>query len=324
MTPQSPALKPRPAPAAIDIVRNFNRFYTRQLGLLDRSLLGSEFTLTEARVLYELASRGDITATEIARDLGMDLGYLSRLLAKFERRRYIRRTRSPADARQSLLQLTTKGRAVFDPLNRAAADQIAAMIDPMTLDRRRDLLAAMQSVERLLQPAQERPERPERPEREPYILRPLRIGDIGWITHRQGVLYAQEYGWDGTYEALVAEILAGFVKNFDADSEYGWVAERDREIVGSVFLVRASASLAKLRLLYVEPSGRGLGIGGRLVQECIEFARAKGYATLTLWTNDVLASARRIYQAAGFRLTKEEHHQSFGKELVGQTWDLAL
>ena len=318
MTPQSPTSKPRPAAEAIDIVRNFNRFYTRQLGLLGRSLLGSEFTLTEARVLYELARRGDITATEIARDLGIDLGYLSRLLAKFERRRYIERTRSAGDARQSLVQLTKKGRAAFDPLNRAATDQIAAMIDPMTPDRRRELLAAMQSVECLLQPGHERPER------EPYILRPLRIGDIGWITHRQGVLYAQEYGWDGTYEALVAEILAGIVKNFDADSEYGWVAERDREIVGSVFLVRASASLAKLRLLYVEPSARGLGIGGRLVQECIEFARAKGYATLTLWTNDVLASARRIYQAAGFRLTKEEHHHSFGKDLVGQTWDLAL
>jgi DNA-binding MarR family transcriptional regulator/GNAT superfamily N-acetyltransferase len=318
MTPQSPALKQSPASHAIDIVRDFNRFYTGQLGLLDRGLLGSEFTLTEARVLYELASRDDITATEIARELGIDLGYLSRLLAKFERRRFIKRTRSPVDARQSSLQLTKKGRAAFDPLDRAAADQIAAMIDPMTLERRRELLASMQSVQRLLRSPSEQFER------EPYVIRPLRIGDIGWITHRQGVLYAQEYGWDGTYEALVAEILAGFIKNFDSNSESGWVAERDHEIVGSVFLVRASISVAKLRLLYVEPSARGFGIGGRLVQECIEFARAKGYSTLTLWTNDVLVSARRIYEAAGFRLTQEERHHSFGKDLVGQTWDLAL
>jgi GNAT superfamily N-acetyltransferase len=176
----------------------------------------------------------------------------------------------------------------------------------------------MQGVQRQLQPTDARLER------EPYIIRPLRIGDIGWITHRQGVLYSQEYGWDRTYEALVAEILAGFVKNFDASSEYAWVAERYREIVGSVFLVRASTSLAKLRLLYVEPSARGFGIGRRLVQDCIEFARAKGYSTLTLWTNDVLVSARRIYEAAGFRLAKEERHHSFGKDLVGQTWELGL
>jgi DNA-binding MarR family transcriptional regulator/N-acetylglutamate synthase-like GNAT family acetyltransferase len=315
---QAPASKPRPASEAIDIVRDFNRFYTRQLGLLDRGLLGSEFTLTEARVLYELANRDDITATEIARELGIDLGYLSRLLAKFERRRYIKRTRSPVDARQSSLHLTSKGRAAFDPLNRAAADQIAAMIDPMTLERRCELLAAMQNVQRLLQPTDGQLES------EPYVIRPLRTGDIGWITHRQGVLYAQEYGWDATYEALVAEILAGFVKNFDSNFEYGWIAERDHEIVGSVFLVRASTTLAKLRLLYVEPSTRGLGIGRRLVQECVEFARAKGYSTLTLWTNDVLVSARRIYQAAGFRLTQEERHHSFGKDLVGQTWELGL
>lgn len=318
MKAHSPVPAAHPAAEAIDIVRGFNRFYTRQLGLLDRGLLGSEFTLTEARVLYELANRDDITATEIARELGLDLGYLSRVLGKFGRRDYVKRTRSPVDARQSSLQLTQKGRAAFDPLNRAAISQIVAMIDPMTLEQRIEMLGAMRSVQTLLQPANEQPKRG------PCAIRPLRIGDIGWITHRQGVLYAQEYGWDGTYEALVAEILAGFVKNFDPNSEYGWVAERDHDIVGSVFLVRASSSLAKLRLLYVEPSVRGLGIGRRLVHECIEFARAKGYKTLTLWTNDVLVSARRIYEAAGFRLTKEERHHSFGKDLVGQTWDLAL
>jgi DNA-binding MarR family transcriptional regulator/GNAT superfamily N-acetyltransferase len=304
--------------AAIDLVRGFNRFYTRQLGLLDEGLLGSEFTLTESRVLYELANRHALTATEIARELGIDLGYLSRVLKRFERKRYIKRTRSPADARQSRLELTRKGLAVFDPLNRAARAQIAAMIDPMSPEQRRELLASMGSVQSLIAPGAGPHER------EGCVLRPLRIGDLGWIAHRQGILYAQEYGWDGSYEALAAEILAGFVKNFDPDSEASWIAEQGGTIVGSVFLVRGSESSAKLRLLYVEPAARGAGLGRRLVQQCIEFARAKRYATLMLWTNDVLASARRIYESAGFRLVKEERHHSFGKELVGQTWELTL
>jgi DNA-binding MarR family transcriptional regulator/GNAT superfamily N-acetyltransferase len=315
MTPPADA---RSAGEAVDIIRSFNRRYTRQLGLLDKGLLGSEFTLTEARVLYELANCGDTTATQIAGELGLDLGYMSRLIKKFGRRRYIQRKRSPVDARQSRLQLTERGRAVFDPLDRAARLQVAEMIAPMTPEERSLLLSAMQSVQRLLEAGSEECRR------EPYVIRPLKVGDIGWITHRQGILYSQEYGWDATYEALVAEILAGFVKNFDSTSEHGWVAERAGAISGSVFLVRASADLAKLRLLYVEPTARGLGLGMRLVQECIDFARMKGYKTLTLWTNDVLVSARRIYQAAGFQLIKEERHHSFGKDLVGQTWDLAL
>ena len=316
--PQELAVAESAAGEAIDRIRGFNRLYTRQLGLLDQGLLGSEFTLTEARVLYELANHGETTATEIARELGIDLGYLSRLIKKFDRRRYIKRTRSPTDARQSRLRLTEKGRTVFDPLDRAARSQIAAMIGPMTREQRGELVAAMQRIRRLLRPE------PEPRGREAYGIRPLEVGDIGWITHRQGLLYAQEYGWDGTYEALVAEILAGFVKHFDPHGENAWVAERDDAIVGSVFLVRASDSVAKLRLLYVEPAARGMGVGRRLVHECIEFARAKGYRTLTLWTNDVLASARRIYEAAGFQLMREERHHSFGKDLNGQTWDLAL
>ena len=308
----------RPAGEAIDVIRSFNRRYTRQLGLLDSGLLGSEFTLTEVRVLYELANCEDSTATQIAGELGLDLGYMSRLLKKFGRRRYIKRKRSSVDARQSRLQLTERGRAAFEPLDRAAKLQIAEMIAPMTPEQRSLLVSSMQSVQRLLQAA------PAESVREPYAIRPLKVGDIGWITHRQGILYSQEYGWDATYEALVAEILAGFVKNFDSKLERGWVAERAGGIIGSVFLVRASADLAKLRLLYVEPAARGLGVGRRLVQECIDFARMQGYNTLTLWTNDVLVSARRIYQAAGFRLTKEERHHSFGKDLVGQTWDLVL
>jgi DNA-binding MarR family transcriptional regulator/GNAT superfamily N-acetyltransferase len=318
-----PSATARSAGEAIDIIRSFNRRYTRQLGLLDRGLLGSEFTLTEARVLYELANGDDSTATEIARELGIDLGYLSRLLKKFGRRRYIKRERSPVDARQSRLQLTERGRAVFDPLDRAARHQIAEMLAPMTLEQRSLLLSAMQGIQRLLEAGSEGSQR-EQSRREPYVIRPLKVGDIGWITHRQGILYSQEYGWDASYEALVSEILGGFVKNLDAAAERGWVAERDGGIIGSVFLVRASADLAKLRLLYVEPTARGLGLGKRLVEECIDFARMRGYKTLTLWTNDVLVSARRIYQAAGFRLTREERHHSFGKDLVGQTWDLAL
>jgi DNA-binding MarR family transcriptional regulator/GNAT superfamily N-acetyltransferase len=320
MTPPADA---RSAGEAVDIIRSFNRRYTRQLGLLDKGLLGSEFTLTEARVLYELANSDEATATEIARELGIDLGYLSRLLKKFGRRRYIKRERSPVDARQSRLQLTERGRAVFDPLDRAARHQIAEMLAPMTLEQRSLLLSAMQSIHRLLEAGSEESQR-EQSRREPYVIRPLKVGDVGWITHRQGILYSQEYGWDASYEALVAEILAGFVKNLDAAVERGWVAERDGGIIGSVFLVRGSAELAKLRLLYVEPTARGLGLGKRLVEECIDFARMKGYRTVTLWTNDVLVSARRIYQAAGFRLTREERHHSFGKDLVGQTWDLAL
>jgi len=308
----------RPTGEAIDIIRGFNRRYTRQLGLLDNGLLGSEFTLTEARVLYELANGEDSTATQIAGELGLDLGYMSRLIKKFARRRYIKRTRSPVDARQSRLQLTGRGRDVFEPLDRAARHQIAEMIAPLAPEQRSELLSAMRSVQRLLEVGST-----ETP-REPYGIRPLEVGDIGWITHRQGILYSREYGWDATYEALVAEILAGFVRNYDATLERGWVAEREGGIIGSVFLVRASADLAKLRLLYVEPTARGLGLGRRLVQECIEFARLKGYKTLTLWTNDVLVSARRIYQAAGFQLAQEERHHSFGKDLVGQTWDLAL
>lgn len=316
MAPEEPSNKL--ACEAIDTIRGFNRFYTRQLGLLDRGLLGSKFTLTESRILYELAQRGDCTATDIARDIGIDLGYLSRLLAKLERRRDIKRTRSRVDARQSRVQLTLKGRAAFDSLNQAAKDQVAAMIDPLTVAQRDTLLSAMQSVLRVLE------RESGRDDAEPYSIRPMRIGDIGWITHRQGVLYAQEYGWDGTYEALVAEILAGFVKTYDPDAEQGWIAQRGGQIVGSVFVVRDSVSVAKLRLLYVEPAARGLGIGARLVHECIAFARAKGYRKLTLWTNSVLVSARRIYEATGFELTKEEPHHSFGKDLIGQTWELAL
>lgn len=306
---------PRVPASATRAVRAFNRFYTRHLGLLDRVLPGSRFSLAEARVLFELATRKSATATEIGRELGIDAGYLSRILGAFERRGYLRRVRSERDGREWRMHLTAAGKAAFAPLNRASEQQVAALLRPLPEAERTALLGALQTVERVFGVS---------PTPGPVVLRDLRVGDVGWITHRQGRLYADEYGWDGRFEALVAEILAAFVRDFDPASECAWIAERDGAIVGSVFLVRASASVAKLRLLYVEASARGTGTGRRLVEECIAFARAKGYSTLTLWTNDVLSAARRIYETCGFRLVAEERHSSFGKELVGQTWELAL
>ena len=306
----------RSAPKVVADVRQFNRFYTRYLGLLDRQLLDSPFTLTEVRVLYELARRESTTASAIAADLALDLGYLSRILKAFERHRYIKRERSSTDTRQYHLKLTRLGRQRFLPLDKAARIQIERLIEPLPAAGREQLVESMHSIRSLLTDRTV--------VARAYQLRSLRPGDIGWITHRQALLYQQEYGWDIGYEALVAEILGGFVKSFDAASERAWIAEHDQKILGSVFLVRASEKIAKLRLLYVEPSVRGLGIGRRLVDECIAFACSKGYETLTLWTNDVLISARKIYQAAGFRLMRAERHHSFGKDLTGQTWDLAL
>lgn len=304
------------APAGtIALIRDFNRFYTRQVGVLNQRLLNSPLTLTEGRVLYELAQRTSCTATEIASELSLDLGYLSRLLSKLERQHLVKRGRAKHDARRQPLSLTEEGRFLFEKLNRASSEAVVTLIEKLSPARVDELLCAMRTVRRLLSPATAQAG---------YLLRPLRVGDIGWIVHRQGVLYAEEYGWDATYEALVAEILSHFVKHFDPGAENAWVAERDGAVVGSIFLVKESARVAKLRLLYVEPTARGLGIGGRLVRECVADARKKGYETLALWTNGVLASARRIYQAAGFRLLREERHHSFGRDLVGQNWELTL
>ena len=300
----------------IESIRAFNRFYTRQIGVLEEGWLQSEFTLTESRVLYELAHRDRPTASEIGRALGLDAGYLSRILAKCQRRKLVRRSASKTDERAAHLELTAAGRRAFAPLEARAREHITGLLERVD---RRDvgaLTAAMGLVQRVLG----------RSERvgEPYRLRELQTGDIGWIVHRQALLYQREYGWDQSYEALVAEILSGFVKNFDARRERSWIAEREGQVIGSIFLMRASDDVAKLRLLYVEPSARGFGLGKRLVEVCIQFARDRRYKTLTLWTNDCLTAARKLYQAAGFQLVKQEEHHSFGKDLVGQTWELEL
>jgi DNA-binding MarR family transcriptional regulator/GNAT superfamily N-acetyltransferase len=304
----------RPDAGTIAAIRDFNRLYTRQLGLLNQGFMGSQLTLTEARVLYELAKRADVTASEVAADLQLDVAYLSRILGKFRRRGWLSRRASDSDSRRQHLRLTASGRAAFRPLDGEAKQQIAEMIGPMTAADRAALLAALGEVRRAVAPAGEMQ----------TTIRGLKIGDIGWITHRQGLLYAEEYGWDVTYEGLVAKILSDFVADYDERRAGAWIAERDGVILGSVFLVEASPTVGQLRLLYVEPRARGMGVGRTLVQACIDGARARGYRKLKLWTNDVLVSARRIYEAAGFRLTGEESHQSFGKKLTGQMWELRL
>jgi DNA-binding MarR family transcriptional regulator/GNAT superfamily N-acetyltransferase len=307
---------PRPCETKIDAVRRFNRFYTRQIGVLHESLLGSSFTLTQARLLYELAQRGTGTAAELGRELGLDSGYLSRLLRSFEQRRLIERRPCESDGRQTLLSLTAAGKRAFAPLDKRSGAEVAGMLGGLAEPEQKRLVGAMATIEQLLEGGAER--------QAPYLLRPHRPGDIGWVIHRHGVLYAEEYGWDETFEALVAEIAAKFIRDFDPKRERCWIAEREGENVGSVFLVRQSDQVAKLRLLLVDPSARGLGIGRRLVEECIGFARRTGYRRIELWTNDVLVVARRIYEAAGFRLMHQEPHRSFGHDLVSQTWQLGL
>lgn len=315
--------------AQIAAIRSFNRRYTRWLGLLDEHHLASGYTLTEMRVLYELAHRRDASAAELARDLGLDAGYLSRILKAFDARGLLVKTPAAEDARQRRLSLSAAGREAYAPLNRAAAAQLTRQLRALGAREMGELTAAMQRIESLLagadSPAAEAaPGVARKAAPEPFILRPLRVGDIGWVAHRQGLLYAQEYGWDATFEALVAEIGATFVREFDPAHEQAWIAEREGAIVGSVFLVRKSPRVAQLRLLYVESSARGLGLGARLVDECLAFARSHGYRRMVLWTNDVLVAARRIYEARGFTLQSEERHHSFGKHLVGQYWALDL
>jgi DNA-binding MarR family transcriptional regulator/GNAT superfamily N-acetyltransferase len=307
------------APAASDIetVRRFNRFYTNRMGLLAEGLLDSTFSLTEARVLYELAHHDGLTAAEIGRELGLDAGYLSRILKNFDRRNLIERKAADQDGRQRVLSLTQAGRAAFVPLDTASRTQIGGMLESLDGGVSEDLVAAMRTIERALANRTH-------PAAEEVILRSPRLGDIGRIIHRQALLYQREFGWDGTFEVLLADIFAGMMQKFDPETDCGWIAEWGGEVVGSVFVVRESSTVAKLRLLYLEPHARGLGLGRRLVDECIGFARSKSCQRLTLWTNDVLVSARRIYAAAGFRLTSAEAVHTFGQDMVSEIWDLDL
>lgn len=301
--------------ARISAVRAFNRFYTRQLGLLGQRLLESPFSLSEARVLYELSRRDSVAAKEIGAELDLDPGYLSRIVQKFADEGLISRKPLPEDRRQQQLKLTAKGRQAFARLDRSSQEEVARTLRRMSEGEQRRLTAAMATVESLLGSPSPRAS---------ATLREPRPGDMGWVVQSHGERYAGEYGFDSSFEALVAEIAAQFLRSFDASRERCWIAELDGAPVGSVFLVRHDDEVAKLRLLLVEPAGRGLGLGKRLVGECIGFARACGYRKITLWTQSILTEARKIYQDAGFVLVASEPHRSFGQNLIGETWEMRL
>jgi DNA-binding MarR family transcriptional regulator/GNAT superfamily N-acetyltransferase len=298
-------------------LRRFSRFFTRQLVLLDERLLGSGFSLTEVRVLYEITHQPGLTAVDLRRELAIDAGYLSRMLRRFVAQGLVKRSAHATDARSSTLAITAKGQKALAPLEQASSARAAELIAHLDTASAGELRSAMQTVERALTPRS-------KGSLEPILLRPHQVGDIGWVAHRQGLLSAHEYGWDQTFEALVAEIAGKFVRDFDPQHECCWIAEQGGHIVGSAFVVRKSARVAQLRLLYVEPPARGQGLGARLVDECIRFARSKHYRTLMLWTNDVLRAARHVYESRGFVLQKQERHRAFGKSLVGQYWTLPL
>lgn len=317
--PDAPPLADR-----IETIREFNRFYTRRIGVLHEGLLNSHFTLTESRLLWELAHRDDLTATELARELELDPGYLSRLLRSFKERRLIKSRRSDDDARNQHLNLSAAGRRAFAPLDERSRAEVGALLAKLAEAQQQQLLEAMARIEQLLgEPDARKP---------PYLLRPHRAGDIGWVISRHGALYTREYAWTTSFEALVARIAADFIDRFDPQREACWIAERDGTNVGSVFLVQARdeashepiAGSAQLRMLLVEPSARGLGIGERLVTECEHFARQAGYRRIVLWTNANLTAARNIYRKAGYRLVHSEAHHSFGHDLVGETWEMTL
>jgi DNA-binding MarR family transcriptional regulator/GNAT superfamily N-acetyltransferase len=301
---------------AVAATRRFNRFYTQKIGMLRRKVYASPLSLAEVRVLYELAHRDQPTASELAAALDLDAGYLSRILQSFEQKGWLRRRRSTDDARQSHLTLTASGQRAFAPLDRASHDEIGALIAGVGESDRKVLAQAMGQIESILEPTAPRPVT--------VTLRTHRPGDIGWVIERHGALYAQELGWDITFEALVAQIAARFLERFDPRYERCFIAERDGERVGAVFVVRRSPTTAQLRLLLLEPDARGLGIGKRLVDACLAFAREAGYRKMMLWTNKGLDAARGIYESRGFVLTKEEKHHSFGQDLVGQTFELTL
>lgn len=312
----SAAALPAPvAPEAVKAVRRFNRFFTRRIGVLD-PYLGSELSLTDVRVLYELAHRPGVVARDLMQDLGLDAGYLSRILKRFGTAGWLARTPSPDDGRQNLLSLTDTGHAFFAPLQQKSRDEAAALLQPLSAAQRAQLVGAMARVEALLEGTA--------PSRGEVVLRDPVPGDMGWVVQQHAEIYWREYGWNSDFEALVAGIAADFVRKFQPEWEKCWIAELDGERVGAVFVVRQSRTIARLRMLILSPQARGLGLGARLTDECIAFARARGYRKMVLWTNSCLTAARAIYTKRGFRLTKSEPYEGFGQQLVGETWELRL
>ncbi len=302
----------------IAAVRHFNRFYTKKIGVLSEAFLNTPYSLTEARVIYALAHRDGATATWLCEEVGLDAGYLSRILKAFERQKLISRNPSPQDGRQALLSLTPAGREAYEPLDRASQSDIGNLLAPLPEAEQERLLGAMRTVSTLLGDPDAIPVR------RAFILRSHRPGDMGWVTQRHGALYADEYGLNERMEAYVAEVVAKFLREYDPAHEHCWIAEQDGVPIGSVFLVRESDEVARLRLLIVEPKARGLGVGRRLVEECVRFARQAGYREITLWTHSILTAARRIYAATGFELLETEEHDEFGPVLTGETWTLRL
>ncbi|UPJ60439.1 helix-turn-helix domain-containing GNAT family N-acetyltransferase [Bradyrhizobium sp. 192] len=300
----------------IAAVRAFNRFYTRKLGVLDQHLGKSPFSLSEARVLYELAHRDELAAKEIGNELGLDPGYLSRIVQSFEEKGLITRKPLPADRRQYQLSLTAKGRQAYAKLNLSSQSEVAAMLVQLSAEDATRLTQAMATIEAVLERRRTQPAA--------VMLRSHRVGDMGWVISKQAAAYAADYHWDISYEALVAEICAQFIKNYDAAREHCWIAEVGGEPVGSIFLVKATDEIAKLRLLQVEKKARGLGVGRALVEQCIQGARERGYSRMTLWTQSILVAARGVYKSAGFELVATEPHRSFGQDLIGETWERDL
>jgi DNA-binding MarR family transcriptional regulator/GNAT superfamily N-acetyltransferase len=307
----TPDLAPR-----IAAVRRFNRFYTQRLGVLQPAWLDSAFSLTEARVLYEIRHRDGATATDIARDLDLDAGYLSRILRRFHRSGLIRRQVSPADRRQSFLSMTARGRKTFAPLDKRAQQQVGALLAHLSASEQEHLVSSMRAIETTIAAKPEAASE--------IILRDPRPGDLGWVVARHAELYLQEFGWAENFEGVCAQIVADFACNYDPNYDRGWIAEMDSRNVGSVFLVKETERLARLRLLLVGPVARGCGLGTRLTEECIRFARERGYQGITLWTHSALTTARHIYERAGFRLRSSEAKRNFGQDVVSEHWDLAL
>lgn len=300
------------------MVRSFNRFFTRQIGVLREGLLHTPYSLTEARILFEIAHSDHLTATQLCRELGLDAGYLSRILTRLEVQGLVAKSPSELDGRQRLLSLTAQGKEAFAVLDRRSSEEASEMLNELTEEEQQRLLKAMNTIQSILGRGRGFKFS------EPFILRQPEPGDLGWVIHLHGALYTQEYGWDEHFEALVAQIAADFINNYNPARERCWIAEMGGEIVGSAFVVRADDTTAKLRMLLVKPEARGVGLGARLVEECIRFSRRCGYQKLILWTNSVLVEARHIYEKTGFKLVDQEEHHSFGKDLIGETWELDL